>query len=142
MSHRVSERKIEAATAATREREQFERDVADKLVLEDARAFIEQWNGHLAHGRNPLTSPSIRAALATGYRFLFAFCPACRTERDVDLAAIDAHPDASIASLIPRLSCRSCRPNAPFARLRRLSPFSLRDEFERERSAALAAEKP
>jgi hypothetical protein len=136
----MSERKIEAATSETRQREQLERDVAEKLVLDDERAFIEQWNGHLAHGRNPLASPSIRAALATGHRYLFAFCPACRTERDIDLGAIDAHPETAVASLIPRLSCGRCRPHAPFAKLRRLSPFSTAGEARIERERVMREE--
>ncbi len=35
----------------------------------------------------------------------------------IDLRGLDRHPDAELTSLIPALSCRSCRPNAPFAEL-------------------------
>jgi hypothetical protein len=31
------------------------------------------------------------------------------------LRQIDRHRDAAVTSLIPALSCRSCRPNAPVA---------------------------
>ena len=34
-------------------------------------------------------------------------------ERRRDLRGLDRHPDAAITSLIPWLSCRSCRPHAP-----------------------------
>jgi len=43
--------------------------------------------------------------------------------------ALDRHPDAAVTSLIPALSCRSCRPNAPFAELVRLSRTSIADEM-------------
>jgi hypothetical protein len=35
----------------------------------------------------------------------------------IDLRTLDRHRDAAVTSLIPALSCRSCRPNAPFAEL-------------------------
>jgi hypothetical protein len=42
------------------------------------------------------------------------------------------HPDAAVTSLIPWLSCRSCRPHAPFAELVRLSRASIVDEMREE----------
>jgi hypothetical protein len=36
---------------------------------------------------------------------------------DVDLRQLDRHPRASVEGLIPALSCRRCRPQAPFVRL-------------------------
>jgi len=50
------------------------------------------------------------------YWFLWVRCPACRTIQAIELRLLDRHPDAAV-SLIPALSCRSCRPNAPFAEL-------------------------
>jgi hypothetical protein len=38
----------------------------------------------------------------------------------------------SVTGLIPALSCRSCRPNAPFAELVRLSRTSIADEMREE----------
>lgn len=73
-------------------------------------------------GGRVVFSPTLRAAAVAGYRWLTVYCPSCNTETDVDLAAIDRHPDASLISLIPEFSCRTCRPNAPvFAKLRRVS---------------------
>jgi hypothetical protein len=63
-----------------------------------------------------LFSPTIGAAITAGYWFLQARCPACRTTGDVDLRTLDWHRGAASA-LIPALSCRSCRPKAPFAEL-------------------------
>ena len=81
-----------------------------------------------------LFSPTIEAAITAGYWFLWARCPACRTTGDVNLRTLDRHPDAAITSLIPALSCRSCRPNAPFAELVRLSKTSVAEEYYAERS--------
>jgi hypothetical protein len=46
--------------------------------------------------------------------------------------ALDRHPDATVTSLILMLSCRSCRPNATFAELVRLSRTSIADEMREE----------
>jgi len=48
-----------------------------------------------------------------------------------DISSIDRHPDGSIMSLIPELSCRACQPHAPFAQISRLSRE--RPETERHR---------
>jgi hypothetical protein len=58
-----------------------------------------------------------------------------RFDPDQDLGwrrKLDRHPDAAVTSLIPALSCRSCRPNAPFAELVRLSRMSIADEMREE----------
>jgi hypothetical protein len=77
-----------------------------------------------------LFSPTIGAAVTAGYWFLWVRCPACRTTNAIDLRTLDdRHRDAAVTSLIPALSCRSCRPNAPFAELVRLSRTSIADEM-------------
>jgi hypothetical protein len=55
-----------------------------------------------------------------------------KTINAIDLRTLDRHPDAAVSSLIPVLSCRSCRPNAPFAELVRLSRMSIADEMREE----------
>jgi hypothetical protein len=50
-------------------------------------------------------SPTMRAAMIAGYRWLTASCPGCGMVSDVDLTTVDRHPDGSIMSLIPALSC-------------------------------------
>ncbi len=77
-------------------------------------------------------SPTIGAAIRARYWFLWARCPACCATGDVDLRRIDRHPDAVVTSLIPSLSCRSCRPPAPFAELVRLSRTSIADELRED----------
>ena len=76
--------------------------------------------------------PTIGAAIMAGYWFLWARCPACQTINAIDLRALDRHHDAAVTSLIPALSCCSCRPNAPFAKLVRLSRTSIADEMREE----------
>jgi hypothetical protein len=59
---------------------------------------------------------------------------------DVDLRALDWHFGAAVTALIPALSCRSCRPNAPFAELLKLSRSSVADEWNVERGRAVIGE--
>jgi hypothetical protein len=75
-----------------------------------------------------LFSPTIGAAVAARYWYLWVRCPACRTINAIDLRTLDRHRDAAVTSLIPALSCRSCRPNALFAELVRLSRASIVNE--------------
>lgn len=87
-----------------------------------------------------LFSPTIDAAIAARYWFLWVRCPACRTINAIDLRTLDRHRDAAITSLIPVLSCRSCRPNAPFAQLVRLSQRNIADEMREEHRRRLQSE--
>ncbi|HXX50884.1 MAG TPA: hypothetical protein VEI98_06305, partial [Xanthobacteraceae bacterium] len=79
-----------------------------------------------------LFAPTIGAAIAARHCFLWVGCPACRSTSSIDLRKLDRHPDAAVSSLIPALSCRLCRPNAPFAELVRLSRTSIADEMRIE----------
>jgi hypothetical protein len=67
-------------------------------------------------------------------------CPACRTVNAIDLRTLDRHHDAAITSLIPALSCHSCRPNAPFAEPVRLSRKSIADEMREEQERTVLGE--
>ena len=87
-----------------------------------------------------LFSPTIGAAVTARYWYLWVRCPACRTINAVDLRTLDRHRDAAVTSLIPALSCRSCRPNAPFAELVRLSRTSIADEMREEYTRRLLGE--
>jgi hypothetical protein len=84
-----------------------------------------------------LFSPTIGAAIAARHWFLWVRCPACRTTQSIDLRSPDRHPDAAVTSLIPALSCRSCRPHAPFAELVMLSPRSVADELNVSRNRTI-----
>ena len=84
-----------------------------------------------------LFAPTIGAAIAARHWWLWVRCPACHTTNAIDLRTLDRHPDAAITSLIPALSCGSCRPNAPFAELVQLSRLSVNDEWNVERGRAV-----
>ena len=97
------------------------------------------WNERQAKHMPMLFSPTIGAAITAGYWFLRARCPACRTTGDVDLRGLDWHRGAAVTALTPALSCRSCRPNAPFAELVCLSQSSVTDEWNVERGMVALA---
>ena len=110
------------------------RRATDDQVLGNAERLIDAWNERQAKPMPMLFSPTIGAAITARYWFLWGRCPACRTTQNIDLRTLDRHPDADVTSLIPALSCRSCRPNAPFAELVRLSKGSLAEDYYTERS--------
>jgi hypothetical protein len=125
-------RKLEDQRREATEKEAAGRRATDAQVLEDAERLIAAWNERQV-GRMPiLFSPTIGAAVAAQYWFLWIRCPACRTINAIDLRTLDRHRDAAVTGLIPALSCRSCRPNAPFAELARLSRTSIADEMHEE----------
>ena len=97
-------------------------------MFADAERLITAWNERQARRMPLLFTPTIGAALVSRHHFLWVYCPACRTTRDIDLRTLDRHRDATVTSLIPSLSCRSSRPHPPFAELLRLSKTSIADE--------------
>jgi hypothetical protein len=125
-------RKMEDERRRVAEKKAAARRATDAQVLEDAERLIAAWNERQAKRMPMLFSPTIGAAIAARYWFLWVRCPACRTINAIDLRTLDRHRDAAVTSLIPVLSCRSCRPNAPFAELVRLSPTSIADEMREE----------
>ena len=125
-------RKMEADRKAKADMEAAARRATDAQVLEDAERLVADWNERQARRMPLLFSPTIGAAIAPRYWFLWVRCPACRTINAIDLRTLDRHPDAAVTSLIPWLSCRSCRPNAPFAELVLLSRTSTADEMRIE----------
>jgi hypothetical protein len=98
--------------------------------------LIAAWNERQALRAPMIFSPTIGATIAAGYWFLWVRCPACYAVSAIDLRKLDRHPDAAVTSLIPALSCRSCRRNAPFAELVRLSRTSIADQMREEHVVA------
>jgi hypothetical protein len=94
--------------------------------------MVTEWNARQAQRAPLLFSPTIGAAIAATFWYLWVRCPACCCTQSVDLRGLDRHPDTMVTSLIPALSCRNCRPNAPFAELVMLSPRSIADEMREE----------
>jgi hypothetical protein len=124
--------KLEDQRREAAEKEAASRRATEAQVLEDAERLIAAWNDRQAKRMPMIFSPTIGAAVAARHWFLWVRCPACRTINAVDLRTLDRHPDAAVSSLIPALSCRSCRPNAPFAELVRLSRTNIADEMREE----------
>jgi hypothetical protein len=116
MSLRMSRRKWEKMTRAKQAAEEAVRAAARHGIATRARKVEEIWNAR----SDLFFYPTIRAAITAGCPWLDYMCPACCRIGEIDLRQVDRHPDASISSLIQELSCRSCRPNPPFAKLVRL----------------------
>jgi hypothetical protein len=99
-----------AARAAVAEKEAAARRATEAQILEDAGRLVAAWNERQAKRMPMLFSPTIGCALKARHWFLWVCCPACRTTQAVDLRTLDRHPWSALTSLIPALSCRSCRP--------------------------------
>jgi hypothetical protein len=133
-------RKMEDERRRLAEKQAAERRATDPQIIEDAARLVAAWNERQEKRMPMLFSPTIGAAIAARYWFLWVRCPACRTINAIDLRTLDRHRDAAVTSLIPVLSCRSCRPNAPFAELVRLSQRSIADEMREERRRRVLGE--
>lgn len=69
-------------------------------------------------------SPSLRAAINGGYRFLRVQCAGCKQRAYIDLEEVERRPGTPIWTLEGALACRPCRDRnrrAPRATLERLS---------------------
>jgi hypothetical protein len=133
-------RRMEDQRRQAAEKEAAGRRATDAQVLEDTERLIAAWNERQAKRMPMLFSPTIGAAITAGYWFLWVRCPACRTTNAIDLRTLDRHRDAAVRSLIPALSCRLCRPNAPFAELVQLSRTSIADEMRIEHARRVLGE--
>ena len=133
-------RKMEDKRREAAAKEAASRRATEGQILEDAERPIAAWNERQEKRMPMLFSPTIGAAIAARYCFLWVRCPACRTINAIDLRTLDRHRDAAVTSLIPALSCRSCRPNAPFAELVRLSRTSIADEMREEHQQKVLGE--
>jgi hypothetical protein len=129
-----NKRRMEDERRQAAEKEGAARRATEKQFLEDADHLITVWNERQVKRMPMLFSPTIGAAITVGYWFLRARCRARRTAGDVDLRMLDWHRGAAVTALMPALSCRSCRPNAPFAELVCLSKSSVAEEYYAERS--------
>jgi hypothetical protein len=133
-------RKMEDQRRAAAEKEAACQRATEAQVFEDAERLIAAWNERQEKRMPILYSPTIGAAILARYWFLWVRCPACHTINAIDLRTLDRHRAAAVTNLIPALSCRSCRPNAPFAELVRLSRTSIVDEMREEHRRRVLAE--
>jgi hypothetical protein len=127
-----NKRKMHAQRAAAAEKEAAAKRATEAKILEDASRLVAAWNARQGKRMPMLFSPTIGCALKARHWFLWVRCPACRTRQAIDLRTLDHRPWSAITSLIPALSCRSCRPHAPFAELVRLSDKSVADELHEQ----------
>jgi hypothetical protein len=65
-------------------------------------------------GTPAVVLPDDRHAIAPPVQIM-VLCPGCQTVGTVDLRTLDYDQDAPISALIPKLSCRRCCPDPPFA---------------------------
>lgn len=107
-------------------------------VRADAAELVGRWNERLVRGMPMLFSPMIGAALIAGKPYLWVRCPGCRATQAIDLRTLDRHRDTMLTSLIPALSCRSCRPHAQFAALVGVSAESMADALDLARNRSRA----
>jgi phage FluMu protein Com len=78
-------RKMEDQRREAAEKEAANRRATDAQVLEDAGRLIAAWNERQAERMPMIFSPTIGAAIAAGFWFLWVRCPACRTINAIDL---------------------------------------------------------
>jgi hypothetical protein len=135
-----NKRRMDSERAAAAAKEAEARRALGPQILADAESLIGVWNERQARRMPMLFAPTIGAAITACYWFLWVRCPACRTTQSIDLRTLDRHRDATVTSLIPSLSCRSCRPNAPFAELLCLSQYSVADELNVSRGRTIIGE--
>jgi hypothetical protein len=109
----------------------FSENRARERRQERCIASCEAWNERLRRGGDPDPSPRLGTALTAGFRWLQIICPDCRTVGEVNLAALDRHPEASLLSLVPSLSCRRCPNSHRMPRLIGLSVAPFRELGER-----------
>jgi len=103
------------------DRENREAETAHRALAVEA---VTRWNELMersASRHTPGWSPMVSVAVAAQFYFLDVFCPGCRQIKQVDLRTLDRHERTTLHGLIPMLSCQSCQPPPPFARLVRLS---------------------
>jgi hypothetical protein len=133
-----NKRRMESERKAAAAQEAEARRALGPQILADAERLVATWNARQQAHMPMLFSPTISAAIAARHWFLWVRCPACRTMSSIDLRSLDRHPDAAVTSLIPALSCRSCRPHAPFAELVKLSARSIADDLNVRATAQLS----
>ena len=103
-------------------------EAASRALAEHA---VTSWNKLMersATRHKPDWSPMVGVALAARFYFLDVVCPGCLQLKQVDLRTLDRHERTTLHGLIPLLSCKSCQPHPPFARLVRLSQHQWQSE--------------
>ena len=127
-------RKMEDQRRLVAEQAAASRRATDAQVLEDAERVIGVRNERQAKRMPMLFLPTIGAAVPRGTGSCGCAVRPAAPFQAVDLRTLDRHPWSALTGLIPALSCRSCRPHAPFAELICLSDKSIADELREDHS--------
>jgi hypothetical protein len=72
-------RKMEDERRGAAAKKAAEQRASHPQIVEDAERLVAVWNERQARRMPMLFSPTIGAAIAAGYWFLWVRCPACRT---------------------------------------------------------------
>src|SRR5215470_3017810 len=130
-------RKMEDRRRQAAEKEAAARRATDAQVLEDAERLIAAWNERQALRAPMIFSPTIGAAIAVGYWFLWVRCPACRAINAIDLRTLDRHPDAAVSSLVSALSL----PIVPAKRAVRRARAAIANEHRRRNAGRTSSSR-
>ena len=131
---------MKARRDAAAEKEAAVRRATEAQVLEDAGRLVAAWNERQAKRMPMLFSPTIGCALkARHWSCGSVVLPPAQRKRWTSVPWIATH-GPRFSSLIPALSCRACRPHAPFAELVRLSDKSIADELRDEHARRIFGE--
>ncbi|MGB6663121.1 MAG: hypothetical protein WBE90_29560 [Xanthobacteraceae bacterium] len=133
-------RKVDDERRREAEKQGAARRALDPQVRADALRLVTEWNERQAQRAPLLVLPTIGAAVAAQHWRLWVRCPGCCTTQSIDLRRLDWHPDAMVTSLVPKLSCRTCRPNAPFSELVKLLPTSIAGDLREDHRRRMLGE--
>jgi hypothetical protein len=64
----------------------------------------------------------IGVLVAAKFYFLDVWCPGRRQVKQIDLRALDRHPQTTLHD--PMVSCQSCQPSPRLAQLKKLAQYS------------------
>jgi hypothetical protein len=126
MAHTISERKVRLFLFKEELKERRRTPPQHRRAAVEAKIAVAMFNVR-ARTRHPVLAwPTFRAALMAGRPILMVQCSGCEQASYVDLQTIRCHPDSSINSLTPYLTCLRCQPDPPLPHLmglRRCRPF-------------------
>ena len=121
-------RKLEDQRREAAEKEPANQRATNSQVLEDAERLITAWNERQAKHANAVLANDRRRHRG-GLLVPMGSLPGVPDHQCDRSADARSSPRCSRDQPQSALSCRSCRPNAPFAELVRLSRTSIADEM-------------
>lgn len=103
-------RKSEAMVAIYAAEAAEKRGRGEALLREADKLSCWSWNEKMWSAGGPIDpSPTIDQAINGGYPWLAAECSRCKTQREVDLAALRHVATTCVHDLASRLRCDKCR---------------------------------